>query len=83
VGDRCFGVKPPVPTIALWSARDGIVSPRSACGRPGERDLAVALRCTHLGFAGHPAVARTLVMQIATLDQGNLQGNRVSLITER
>ena len=61
VGERCFGAKPPVPTIALWSPRDGIVSPRSACGRPGERDRAVAVRCTHLGFAGHPDVARMLV----------------------
>ena len=43
--------KPPVPTIALWSPRDGIVAPRAACGRPGERDRAVALRCTHMGFA--------------------------------
>ncbi len=43
--------KPPVPTVALWSARDGIVSPRSSCGRHGERDRAVALRCTHIGFA--------------------------------
>lgn len=43
--------KPPVPTVALWSPKDGIVSPRSACGKAGERDRAVALRCTHLGFA--------------------------------
>lgn len=43
--------KPPVPTVALWSARDGIVSPRSSCGRPGERDRAVPLRCSHIGFA--------------------------------
>ena len=43
--------KPPVPTIALWSARDGIVSPRSSCGKKGERDRAVALRCSHLAFA--------------------------------
>ncbi|WP_279349126.1 esterase/lipase family protein [Erythrobacter litoralis] len=42
--------KPPVETVALWSPRDGIVHPRSACGRPGERDRAVALRCTHMGF---------------------------------
>jgi pimeloyl-ACP methyl ester carboxylesterase len=49
--------KPPVETVALWSPRDGIVSPRSACGRPGERDRAVALRCTHLGFAySHEAI---------------------------
>lgn len=46
-----ISVKPPVPTVALWSPRDGIVSPRSSCGRAGERDRAVALRCTHLGFA--------------------------------
>ncbi|MFY7835013.1 MAG: esterase/lipase family protein [Novosphingobium sp.] len=52
--------KPPVPTVALWSPRDGIVSARSACGRKGERDLAVALRCTHLGFAAHPDVADVL-----------------------
>ncbi len=66
VGERAFGTKPPVPTIALWSPRDGIISPRSACGRAGERDRAVALRCTHLGFAGHPDVARTLVALIET-----------------
>jgi pimeloyl-ACP methyl ester carboxylesterase len=71
VGERAFGAKPPVPTIALWSARDGLVSPRSSCGRPGERDRAVAMRCTHLGFAGHPDVARMLVSLIATLGQDN------------
>jgi len=71
VGDRAFGIKPPVPTIALWSARDGIVSPRSSCGWPGERDRAVAMRCTHLGFAGHPAVARMVASLIGALAQDN------------
>jgi pimeloyl-ACP methyl ester carboxylesterase len=42
--------KPPVETVALWSALDGVVHPRSACGRPGERDRAHALRCKHMGF---------------------------------
>ena len=60
-----YSIKPPVPTIALWSARDGIVSPRSARGRAGERDRAIALRCTHLGFASHPSVLATLIAQIA------------------
>jgi len=46
-----IAAKPPVPTVAMWSPRDGIVSPRSSCGRPGERDRAVALRCSHIGFA--------------------------------
>ena len=43
-----FSAKPPVPTIALWSPKDGVVAPRSACGWPGERDRAVAVRCNHL-----------------------------------
>jgi len=46
--------KPPVETVALWSPRDGVVAPRSARGRPGERDRARALRCTHLGFCDSP-----------------------------
>lgn len=63
-----YAEKPPVPTIALWSARDGIVAPRAARGWPGERDLAVALRCTHLGFASHPSVLATLIDQLAKPD---------------
>lgn len=56
--------KPPVETVALWSPRDGVVHPRSACGKTGERDRAVALRCTHMGFVhsreGIEAVLREL-----------------------
>ena len=59
-----LGTKPPVPTIALWSVRDGIVGPRAACGLPHQRDAAVRLRCTHLGFAGHPAVIAEVRRQI-------------------
>ena len=42
--------KPPVETVAFWSPRDGAISRRSACGRPEERDRAMALRCSHMGF---------------------------------
>jgi pimeloyl-ACP methyl ester carboxylesterase len=59
-----LAVKPPVETVALWSPRDGIVAPRCACGQPGERDRAIALRCSHIGFASSDeaiaAVAREL-----------------------
>ena len=44
-------VKPPVPTIALWSRNDGIVAAASARGRDGERDEAIELGCSHMGFA--------------------------------
>lgn len=60
--------KPPVPTIALWSPRDGVVHPRSACGWPGERDRAVALRCTHLGFACDPQVIAEVLRQLEAED---------------
>lgn len=42
--------KPPVETIAFWSPKDGVVHPRAARGKPGERDRAVTLRCSHMGF---------------------------------
>ena len=60
-----MAAKPPVPTVDLWSPRDGIVSPRSSCGRRGERDLAIPMRCTHLGFAAHPDVAAMLKRLVA------------------
>jgi pimeloyl-ACP methyl ester carboxylesterase len=60
-----YAQKPPVHTIALWSARDGIVAPRAARGRAGERDRAIALRCTHLGFASHPSVVAVVAGQLA------------------
>jgi len=56
--------KPPVPTIAIWSARDGIVAPRTACGRPGERDRAVALRCNHMGFPRDPRAIIEVLRQL-------------------
>ncbi|USA38641.1 esterase/lipase family protein [Pelagerythrobacter marinus] len=56
--------KPPVPTVALWSPRDGIVSPRSACGRGCERDRAVALRCTHMGFTYAPESIHAVLREL-------------------
>lgn len=53
--------KPPVPTYALWSRRDGIVSPASACGRPGESDEAIEVDCGHLAFACAPEVVEAVL----------------------
>ena len=47
-------VKPPVPTVALWSRRDGVILPECAKGRAGERDRAIEVDCTHMGFAAAP-----------------------------
>ncbi len=59
-----FAEKPPVPTVALWSPRDGVIHPRSACGWPHERDRAVAIRCSHLGFASDPRVVAEVLRQL-------------------
>ena len=42
--------KPPVPTLALWSRKDGLIAPRSARGLEDERDKAVEMGCTHMAF---------------------------------
>lgn len=61
--------KPPVPTVALWSARDGVILPECARGRAGERDRAIEVDCTHMGFAAAPegiaAVGKALAMMTA------------------
>lgn len=46
--------KPPVPTVALWSKRDGVILPECSRGRAGERDKAIEVDCTHMGFAASP-----------------------------
>ena len=42
--------KPPVPTLAIWSRRDGIVAPACARGEESESDRRVELDCSHMGF---------------------------------
>lgn len=56
--------KPPVPQLALWSRRDGIIAPRAARGLDDERDKAVEMRCTHMAFAVSKAAARQVSEEI-------------------
>ena len=56
--------KPPVPTLALWSRRDGIVAPRAARGFDGERDTAIELESHHMAFAISKRVASDIVREI-------------------
>jgi len=49
--DKDPAVKPPVPTLAIWSRRDGIVAPAGARGEPHQRDAELELDCSHMGFA--------------------------------
>ena len=56
--------KPPVPTLAIWSRRDGIVAPRAAYGLDGERDEAVEFDCRHMAFGMSRKTARQVVREI-------------------
>jgi predicted esterase YcpF (UPF0227 family) len=56
--------KPPVPSLAIWSRRDGIVAPRAAYGLEGERDEAVELDCRHMAFGMSAKAARQVVREI-------------------
>jgi pimeloyl-ACP methyl ester carboxylesterase len=49
--DKDPAVKPPVPTLAIWSRRDGIVAPSGARGTDEQRDAQLELDCSHMGFA--------------------------------
>lgn len=58
--------KPPVPHLALWSRRDGLIAPRAARGLPEERDKEVELSCHHMAFGVSTKAARRVVREIDT-----------------
>jgi pimeloyl-ACP methyl ester carboxylesterase len=58
--------KPPVPTLAFWSRRDGIVAARAARGLEHEIDRAVEIDTYHVGAVlWRPALVR-IVSEIET-----------------
>jgi pimeloyl-ACP methyl ester carboxylesterase len=57
--------KPPVPHLAFWSRRDGIIAPRAARGLDHERDKAVEMRCTHMAFGVSNRLTRDVARQIS------------------
>ena len=66
--------KPPVPTLAIWSRRDGIVGAPSARGTEHTRDKAVEVASTHMGFAvsrrGSGAAVREIVRFLDQVEHG-------------
>jgi hypothetical protein len=58
-------VKPPVPTVAIWSPRDGIVAPLSAAGEPHEADRRIELTCRHNELVSAPEALKAIVEALA------------------
>ena len=63
--------KPPVPTLALWSRRDGIVAPRSARGTDETCSKSVEVNSTHMGFAVSKKGTRLAVAEIVRFLEDN------------
>jgi len=61
-----IGGKPPVPTLALWSRKDGIVAPAAARGLSSEVDKAVEIDTHHMGFAVYRPALSKVVSEIRT-----------------
>jgi pimeloyl-ACP methyl ester carboxylesterase len=58
--------KPPVPHLAIWSRRDGLIAPRAARGLDHERDEEAELNCHHMAFGISRHAAREVVREIDT-----------------
>jgi pimeloyl-ACP methyl ester carboxylesterase len=56
--------KPPVPTTAMWSRRDGIIAPECARGMPHESDIQIELSCTHMTFSIEPAAIAAIASAV-------------------
>jgi dienelactone hydrolase len=53
--------KPPVPTLAIWSPNDGIISVRAARGLAEESDEVVEMACSHMAFGVSRRTSREVV----------------------
>ena len=56
--------KPPVPTLAIWSRKDGLIAPAAARGLKAESDRAVELSCSHMAFGVSRRTAKRVAHEI-------------------
>lgn len=57
-------IKPPVPTIAVWSRRDGVIAPASARGLPHERDVEIEIPFSHFAMGSTRAAVERIVQEL-------------------
>ena len=79
--DVTLAVKPPVPTFALWSARDGIVAPAAARGLPSESDRRIEVDCRHMDFCSNPR-ALSVILDAIGVPLGALAAQPVWVSTK-
>ncbi|MEL6529462.1 MAG: alpha/beta fold hydrolase [Pseudomonadota bacterium] len=59
-------VKPPVRTVAVWSANDGVIAPECARGEASERDVEIEVPFRHFAMGSD---RRAIEQIVAILDQ--------------
>jgi hypothetical protein len=57
-----------VPTLAIWSRRDGVIAPACARGRAGESDRQVEFDCGHMDFGVSGRIYPEIVEAIAEFE---------------
>ena len=68
-----IAVKPPVPTVAIWSTNDGVIAPAAARGEPDESDRQVEVHARHLDIASNRACVRRVIEVLGeTLPQSGM-----------
>lgn len=63
-----ISAKPPVPTIAVWSAIDGIVAPECCCGRKGEADHTLQIDAPHFALGTSARCIEMILAKMAEVD---------------
>jgi len=58
--------KPPVPTFALWSPKDGVVTPECTRGASGQCDHDMMVDCNHTDFVSNPKAIRAVLEALAS-----------------
>lgn len=61
-------LKPPVPTIAIWSSRDGVIHESAARGQAHERDDHLEIDCGHFAMSSAPQ-AMEAVLKVLCSDR--------------
>ena len=66
--DEDVSTKPPVPTIAIWSATDGIVAPQCCRGKEGETDHTLRIDAPHFAIGTSATCIEKILAKMAEVD---------------
>ncbi len=60
-----YGLKPPMPTTAIWSSRDGVIPVAAARGLPKQSDRNIEIDCGHFSMSSAPIAIEAVLQALA------------------